>query len=299
MKRHRGAVIGGFGPVVTRGLLVFCTSFALLAGIGSTSLPSGQLLGSRTSYVKVTRGSEPGQIVVNMGGGGETVKGGKSNSSSSRSVSLGSPGGAWTGGAVQSTPVNPCVLDTAAQKDPFGSDLLGLAAAEVVSRYLSNVVGICKSGRGRKANLLTPSEVADSEWSTQLIKQLPIPLPTIPPGYGVVGITSYLLTGDVTHCSLSSSTPLGELTISAKSSFEVSFDGGDQYSGPFETSGAPWPIGGIDHMWLNPGTHSVVVLQNWTGNWFLDGQSGELPTLQTRGDIANYLVLGLVALRTS
>ncbi len=299
MKRHRGAVIEGFGRLVTRGLLAFCATSALLAGTGSTGLPSGRLLGSRTSYVKVAKGNDPGQIIVNIGGGGETVKGGKSNSSSSRNVSLGSPGGALVGSPTQPAPLNPCVLDTAAQKDPFGSDLLGLAAAEVVSRYLSNVVGICKSGGGSKTNLPTPSEVADSEWSTQLVKQLPIPLPTIPPGYGVVGITSYLLTGDATHCSLSSSSALGELTISAKSSYEVSFDGGDQYSGPFQTSGAPWPLGGIDHMWLNPGARSVVVVQNWTGTWYLDGQSGQLPTLQTRGEIANYVVLGLVALRTS
>jgi hypothetical protein len=258
------------------------------------------LLGSNTSYVQVAKGSKPGQVVVNLGGGTKSVKEGNSNSGSSRTVAIQPPSRAASLGQANLAVVpNPCVLENVAQKDPFGANVLSLASAEVVKRYLTNIFGVCKSGRGKATKLPTPSEVANSEWSTQLIKQLPMPSPTIPPGYGVVGITSYLLSGDSVHSSLSAASALGELTISATSTYSVSYDGGDQYFGPYQTTGAPFPVGGIDHMWLNPGPHSVIVLQNWTGTWYLDGQSGTLPTLQTRGEIANFLVTGLVALRTS
>ncbi len=272
----------------------------LLACLGTLRSPILALLGSNSSYVKVLKGKEPGQVVVDLGGGMRSLKKGNSNSDSSRTVAPPSPSRPISlGKATVDVAPNPCVLVSDTLKDPFGANVISLASAEVVQRYLVNIFGVCKSGSGRAVHIPTPSEVADSEWSTQLIKQLPMPFPTIPPGYGVVGITSYLLSGDSRHASLSATSPLGELTISATSTYSVSFDGGYQYFGPFQVTGAPFPTGGIDHMWLKSGPHWVIVLQNWTGTWNLDGQSGTLPTLQTRGDIANFLVTGLVALRTS
>ena len=279
------------------GLLI---TAVLLVSLGTLKFPVESLLGSNTSYVKVVKGSEPGQIVVNLGGGTELAKKGNSSSGSSRTVAIKPPSQPISlGKANQVVAPNPCVLDAGTQRDPFGSNVIGLASAEVVKRYLINIFGVCKSGRGKATNLPTPSEVANSEWSMQLIKQLPTPSPAIPPGYGVVGITSYLLSGDSIHASLSAESVLGELAISATSTYSVSFDGGDQYFGPYQITGEPFPVGGIDHMWLNPGPHSIIVLQNWTGTWYLDGQSGSLPTLQTKGEVANFLVTGFIALRTS
>ncbi len=84
-------------------------------------------------------------------------------------------------------------------------------------------------------------------------------------------------------------TVLGPLEFLAKGSYSVDWGDGET-SGPHSFEGAPWPDGQITHEYLNVGNYNVVVTENWTAKWQLDGESGTLRTLQTTGRIDNFPV---------
>lgn len=152
---------------------------------------------------------------------------------------------------------------------------------------------------GGGLQVLDPVTLAEQFW---LSIPLPVPHPSIPPGYAITGKTAYLVTGGTTAPPpYVEQTPLGTLTIIAKGSYYI--DWGDPASpglaGPYTVEGQPYPTGVITHVYDYVGTDRVVVEERWTATWTLDGAAGTLGGLHTTGTIAAYPVRQLQAVITS
>ncbi len=115
-------------------------------------------------------------------------------------------------------------------------------------------------------------------------KQLPSPHPRVPPGYAITGLPAYLVCGDADIVTVQRPTPLGELTITAQATYDVSWGDGttsDGLSGPC----TPWPDGAVDHTYDDTGTYNVDVEQVWHVTWALGSDSGSFGDVTTTGAI--------------
>lgn len=144
-----------------------------------------------------------------------------------------------------------------------------------------------------------PQTLAVRYWKTV---PLPVPRPTVPPGYAVTGKTAYLVThGTVDPAPYVFDTPLGQLTINATGQYDVNW--GDQYQpgieGPYAEEGQPYPDGHITHTYDYVGTYTIDVIEHWTAVWHLAGATGTLTGLQTVATIPNFRVEQLQAVVTN
>jgi hypothetical protein len=130
---------------------------------------------------------------------------------------------------------------------------------------------------------------------------LPVPRPSIPPGYAITGKIAYLVThGTVAPARYQRNTPLGILTITARGSYLVDWGDGTlpTWTGPYHEEGGPYPNGRIFHTYDNTGTVTVTVREAWTASWALGPASGVLAALQTTATVAGFPVRQLQAVIT-
>lgn len=126
------------------------------------------------------------------------------------------------------------------------------------------------------------SSTINTWWSTRATDLLPVPRPSIAPGWALAGQAGYLVLGAPLGASFSPQTPAGTFSIQAQGVVYV--DWGDGTSdGPYTNAGAPWPNGDITHVWESTGTYSVTVTVYWTARWSYPplGLSGTLSGLST------------------
>lgn len=145
---------------------------------------------------------------------------------------------------------------------------------------------------------VNPVDFAVQFWQTI---PLPVPRPTIPPGYAITGKPAYLVTnGTLAPAPYQRATPLGPLTIVAHGSYRV--DWGDStsptWTGPFESEGLAYPNGNIFHTYDNAGTVTVTVQEVWTATWSLGAATGTLEALHTTATIAGFPVRQIQAVIT-
>ncbi|MDP9071063.1 MAG: hypothetical protein M3N68_07225, partial [Actinomycetota bacterium] len=143
----------------------------------------------------------------------------------------------------------------------------------------------------------SPAVQANEYWKQVGEDRLPKPRPHIAPGYMLAGKTAYLEGNTAMTDRFDHPTPLGPLTIDAKSQLFVDWGDGGGVQGPFDNTGGPWPHGTITHYWTNAGRYDIVVTQRWTATWHLSGSSGELSELATVGRIEDFEVRQLQAVR--
>lgn len=134
--------------------------------------------------------------------------------------------------------------------------------------------------------LVTPLSLALSHWARV---PLPRPQPHIAPGRAITGKPAYLEARGSSAYTYTSDTVFGKLEIVAKGTHYIDWGDGDS-SGPFTTTGAPWPDGAITHDYLEVGLFDVVVTTRWTATWRLGGGSGTLPPTETTGRIEDFPV---------
>ena len=138
--------------------------------------------------------------------------------------------------------------------------------------------------------------MAEQFWDTI---PLPVPRPSIPPGYAITGKPAYLVTnGTLAPKAFQTTTILGPLSVTAHGSYTVHWGDG-AVSGPIETEGLPYPHGNIAHTYDNVGTVTVTVDEAWTATWSLAGAGGTLTRLRTEGTIPNFVIRQIQAVITS
>ena len=151
-----------------------------------------------------------------------------------------------------------------------------------------------KPGRAPLPPPLTPTEVVER---TLVNVRLPSPEPNIDPGYAVTGLKAYLETGNRTQHSFQRiPTVLGPLSITASSSYTVDWGDGTT-TGPHESTGGKYPDGTITHVYSDAETVDITVTQHWTAQWSLAGQSGTITGLRSSGELPDFVVREVQAVR--
>jgi hypothetical protein len=146
---------------------------------------------------------------------------------------------------------------------------------------------------------IDPASVAVQFWRTI---PLPVPHPSIPPGYAITGKLAYLVTdGTLAPARYQRRTPLGTLTITARGSYLVDWGDGTlpAWTGPYRVEGGPYPNGLISHNYDDTGTVTVIVREVWTATWALGRANGVLAALQTAATLADFPVTQLQAVITN
>lgn len=167
--------------------------------------------------------------------------------------------------------------------------------AGAVSIFLIGVYGLCPGAPVPPALAVNPAVLAAQFWQTI---PLPVPKPSIPPGYAITGKPAYLVTdGTVDPPSWTNATPLGPLTVTAHGTYRVDWGDGST-TGPFSAEGQPYPQGSIVHTYDVAGTATVTVTEQWTATWTLGAAGGALQQLQTQAAIPNLRIQQLQAVLT-
>ncbi|MGI8493190.1 MAG: hypothetical protein ACR2KC_06830 [Acidimicrobiales bacterium] len=161
-----------------------------------------------------------------------------------------------------------------------------LAAGNMVDLYGN----ICPAAAVPPALAVNPAVLAVQFWRTI---PLPVPHPSIPPGWAITGKPAYLVTGGVLNpAAWSENTPLGPLKITAHGYYQI--DWGDPlqpgFTGPYAFEGAAYPAGTIVHTYDNVGTVTVRVREIWNATWTLGAAGGTLQSLGTQATIPGFVV---------
>ncbi|HSH58869.1 MAG TPA: hypothetical protein VK988_04345 [Acidimicrobiales bacterium] len=116
---------------------------------------------------------------------------------------------------------------------------------------------------------------------------LPAPRPHIAPdGTAITGLPAYLETnGSLLHEVPASDTPLGAITVEARSVYWVDWGDGTPEAGPFAFEGEAYPAGRISHNYRYTGAYTVTVRQAWTATWPLGSDAGTIDGLRTEASI--------------
>jgi hypothetical protein len=144
-----------------------------------------------------------------------------------------------------------------------------------------------------------PAALAVQFWKTI---PLPVPRPSIPPGYAITGKPAYLVTnGQTAPGPYVFNTPIGTLTISPHGEYSVDWGDGSSptWTGPYYSEGQPWPDGDITHTFDYVGSYDVVIGEGWTATWSLAGVTGNLGGLRTTATITAFPVQQVQAVITN
>lgn len=143
--------------------------------------------------------------------------------------------------------------------------------------------------------LPSPGTLATRFWDTI---PLPHPHPVSRPDYAITGKRTYVSTGDTNRpAPWTKPTPFGTLSITAVGTYTVQWGDGTT-SGPYSTTGGPYPSGTITHTYDNTGTVTITVTEQWHATWRIGAFHGTLGGLHTTGDIPGFVVRQLQAVIT-
>jgi hypothetical protein len=227
-----------------------------------------------------------------MGGFGDFVVCGGSSSLTTPATEVGAPEpGSGPSAPPAPPPPNPVPILEAAPgggqcltqtTNPNATTAAEVAYLNVLIKNLQVAYAACPPAAGAAAPAVDPATLAEEFWQTI---PLPVPKPTIPPGYAITGKTAYLVTdGTVAPAAFVEPTPLGLLTVTAHGTYSVDWGDGSS-GGPYTSEGTGYPNGQIVHTYERTGTVRVTLRETWTATWTLGAAAGTLDQLATQGTI--------------
>lgn len=133
------------------------------------------------------------------------------------------------------------------------------------------------------------NDAVPARLASAFVRTIPLPTPRphiAPGGTSITGLPAYLETnGNLVHQVAPTDTPLGAITVEARSTYCVDWGDGTSEAGPFDFEGEAYPSGRITHNYQYTGSYTVTVRQTWTANWRLGTDSGTVDGLETRASI--------------
>jgi hypothetical protein len=159
------------------------------------------------------------------------------------------------------------------------SRVLREEAAEVESqawaRYQSLYAGLGLNNEGIRSTVSCPQEPNDvvpvalvEEFVTAAVsEQLPRPTLSLPPGYAITGLRTYLVTEhELTFGPATTQIDLGIVTlgVTISGTGSSSVDWGDGTVTSHDTGGTGYPDGAINHVYTDAGTVDITVTDRWT-----------------------------------
>jgi hypothetical protein len=112
-----------------------------------------------------------------------------------------------------------------------------------------------------------PVEMVEEFVTATVTEQLPRPTLSLPPGYAITGLRTYLVTEhDLTFGPVSLPVDLGIVTFDVRLSATGSstVDWGDGTVTSHDTGGTGYPDGAIDHVYTDVGSVDITVTDTWT-----------------------------------
>ena len=148
---------------------------------------------------------------------------------------------------------------------------------------LSGTYPVCsfRAGGTSSTGTVNPAQAVTTYWNQVIQNQLPIPHFSVPPGFALTGLPAFLTASCTTSKTFYDNTAAGTATIDATGELWVRWDSGQGWSGPYDSSGLPWPNGTIAHVFETNGTATVSVKETWSASWSLAGAAGTLGDLFT------------------
>lgn len=128
---------------------------------------------------------------------------------------------------------------------------------------------------------VSPAQIVTTYWNQTVKNQLPVPQFSVPPGFALTGLNSYVSSNCVTSKTFYDQTPLGQATIHAIGELWVNWGDGSTWDGPYNSCGSKWPNGTISHVFEYSGVDTVTVKETWNATWLLGTSSGSLGGLFT------------------
>jgi hypothetical protein len=147
--------------------------------------------------------------------------------------------------------------------------------AEARANYMSLYAGLGLNNEGISPNVACPEDPTDQlpvamveEFVTAAVStQLPRPTLSLPPGYAITGLRTYLVTEhDLVLEPVSLPVDLGVVTFDVQLSGtgQSTVDWGDGTVTTHDTGGTGYPDGAIDHAYTDVGTVDITVTDTWT-----------------------------------
>ena len=93
-------------------------------------------------------------------------------------------------------------------------------------------------------------------------------------------------------------TSLGPLRITAHGTDIVNWGSNTTPTGPYTTTGGPYPTGIITHTYDTVGTLTITVREDWTATWTIGSAGGTLTNLHTTGTLPDFAVRQIEAVIT-
>lgn len=145
------------------------------------------------------------------------------------------------------------------------------------------------------ARQASPVQLATRFWDSV---PLPAPHPKSQPDFAITGKRTYLTTGDSNHPpAWTKRTPFGALSIAAVGTYVVDWGDGTT-TGPYSTTGAPYPHGTITHTYDRTGRVTITVHERWRATWRIGRFHGALGGLHTTGTLPDFRIRQVQAVIT-
>jgi hypothetical protein len=112
-----------------------------------------------------------------------------------------------------------------------------------------------------------PVEMVEQFVTASVSEQLPRPTLSLPPGYAITGLRTYLVTEhDLTFGPATTQIDLGiaQFEVSITASGASTVDWGDGTVTSHDTGGTGYPDGAINHVYTDAGTVDITVTDTWT-----------------------------------
>lgn len=190
----------------------------------------------------------------------------------------------------------PCITYNTVQLPTGQAATATLSRATALWTVLLRSYPLCIATRSSGPS--SPSTLATALWQDLYSHQLPTPALSIPPGYGILNVPSYVVTSMPFSTTFKDQTPVGVLTITASAQLSLAVDGAPLQGGPYSSPGLPWPQGGISIAWTRSGMVEVTAVMSWEATWSLAGQIGHFAPVSTIGNNLVFNVKTLTAVRT-
>lgn len=147
--------------------------------------------------------------------------------------------------------------------------------AQAEQDYLDAFAPLALDREGVTPNVACPEDPAD-ELPVELVEdlltatvseQLPRPALSLPPGFAITGLRTYLVTGHTLDFGpVSTPVELGPATFDVRfeARGESTVDWGDGTVTTHDVAGTGYPDGAIDHVYTDVGTVDITVTDAWT-----------------------------------
>ncbi len=149
---------------------------------------------------------------------------------------------------------------------------------------------LCTYRTVRSARPPSPPVVNQQMIRSVVTRELPSPVPSMDPRYGVAGLAAYLTTGARLTDTLQTTSAAGSVHANAQGTVTIDWGDGSPAVGPTSAQGGPWPAGDLRHLYASPDCYRVTVTVNWLVHYDAAGQNGTLSGIQTSGVIPQYCV---------